>query len=77
MTQQRKLSLVISLDEVGKEGGDIAGRKGAYLGEMRQAGVDIPPGLIVTTKSYRALMTERSLTAGPEPSRLRYTRELP
>ena len=37
---------------------DIAGGKGANLGEMTQAGLPVPPGFTVTTPAYRRFTEE-------------------
>jgi pyruvate,water dikinase len=39
--------------ELAKRNVDIAGGKGANLGEMTQAGLPVPPGFVVTTPAYR------------------------
>lgn len=40
-------------NELTKSNVDIAGGKGANLGEMTQAGLPVPPGFAVTTPAYR------------------------
>jgi pyruvate, water dikinase len=38
--------------ELGKEDGNIAGGKGANLGELTNAGIPVPPGFVVLSKAY-------------------------
>jgi phosphohistidine swiveling domain-containing protein len=42
--------------EVGREEIEIAGGKGANLGELTRAGLPVPPGFVVTTDAYRAFV---------------------
>lgn len=44
--------IVIGLDRLGRDDLDIAGGKGANLGELIGAGLPVPPGFIVTTEAY-------------------------
>jgi len=44
---------VVWFDEVGKADVDVAGGKGANLGELVRAGLPVPPGFIVTSAAYR------------------------
>jgi hypothetical protein len=39
----------------------IAGGKGANLGELAQAGFDVPPGFVITTAAYDLLLQENGL----------------
>ena len=34
----------------------LAGGKGAYLGDLTQAGFDVPPGFVITTAAYDLLL---------------------
>jgi len=47
---------VVGFDAVGKSDTELAGGKGANLGELTQAGLPVPPGFIVTADAYRASM---------------------
>ena len=40
---------------------ELAGGKGANLGEMTQAGLPIPPGFVVTAEAYRTFLEEAGL----------------
>jgi rifampicin phosphotransferase len=39
----------------------LAGGKGANLGELSQAGFDVPPGFVITTATYDLLLQENNL----------------
>lgn len=41
-------------EELKKEDVDIAGGKGANLGELTQAGIPVPPGFVITSATYRS-----------------------
>ena len=43
---------VVSLSEMGREDVDLAGGKGANLGELVKAGMNVPPGFVVTAPAY-------------------------
>ena len=55
--------LVRRIDDVGAADLDIAGGKGANLGELKRAGFRVPDGFIVTTTAYRQAAT----SAGVDP----------
>ena len=40
---------------------DIAGGKGANLGEMTQNGAPVPPGFVITVSTYRKFLTDSNL----------------
>ncbi|KZX11161.1 phosphoenolpyruvate synthase [Methanobrevibacter curvatus] len=48
-------------EDIGKNNIDIAGGKGANLGEMTQAGIPVPPGFVITSKTYDIFMTNTGL----------------
>ena len=48
--------LVKRFEEVGKDDVPTAGDKGANLGELARAGVNVPPGVVVTTEAYRLFL---------------------
>ncbi len=48
------MSYVQRLDTVGRDDIDLAGGKGANLGELVRAGLPVPPGFVVTTEAYWA-----------------------
>ncbi|HSP55374.1 MAG TPA: PEP/pyruvate-binding domain-containing protein, partial [Dehalococcoidia bacterium] len=47
--------------DVGKADVDIAGGKGANLGELARAGLPVPPGFIAITAAYRAFLDAAGL----------------
>src|SRR5918911_3267885 len=49
---------VVGFDAVGKNDTELAGGKGANLGELIQTGLPVPPGFIVTADAYRASMEQ-------------------
>ena len=53
--------LVAPLDTFTKSDLAIAGGKGANLGELIQAGFDVPPGYVITTVAYDLFLHEHNL----------------
>jgi pyruvate, water dikinase len=51
MSEQRPL--VCGLDQVGAGDRALAGGKGAGLGELVRAGIQVPPGFVVTVKAFQ------------------------
>ncbi|AXV40554.1 phosphoenolpyruvate synthase [Methanobacterium sp. BAmetb5] len=49
-------------EELKKEDVDIAGGKGANLGELTQAGIPVPPGFVITSATYQKFMEETGIT---------------
>ncbi|OGH02484.1 MAG: phosphoenolpyruvate synthase [Candidatus Levybacteria bacterium RIFCSPHIGHO2_01_FULL_37_17] len=49
--------------QVGKEDIPLVGGKGANLGEISNAGFNVPPGFIITSKAYFKLVKENNLEA--------------
>jgi pyruvate, water dikinase len=47
---------VIPLSEIGREDVDLAGGKGANLGELVKAGMNVPPGFVITAPAYVAAL---------------------
>lgn len=43
---------VITFDELTKDDTDVAGGKGANLGELSRAGLPVPPGFVITAGAY-------------------------
>ena len=43
---------VKKFEDLSKDDLGIAGGKGANLGELTQAGIPVPPGFVVTSKTY-------------------------
>lgn len=52
---------VVWFAEVGKGDVDLAGGKGANLGELTRAGLPVPPGFIVTSDAYFRFLDEADL----------------
>ena len=48
--------------EIKKENVDIAGGKGASLGEMSNAGIPVPPGFIILSEAFEKFIQETGLT---------------
>jgi len=48
-------------DELGKDDANIAGGKGASLGEMTQAGIPVPPGFVVLADAFRKLIQDNKI----------------
>jgi len=49
-------------EELKKEDVDIAGGKGANLGELTRAGIPVPPGFVITSATYQRFMDETGIT---------------
>ncbi len=49
--------------ELSRQDVELAGGKGANLGEMTRAGLPIPPGFVVTADVYRTFLEQSGLTA--------------
>ena len=47
--------------EIGRGDIELAGGKGANLGELTRAGLPVPPGFVVTTAAYRAFVAANGL----------------
>ena len=43
-------------EELKKEDVDIAGGKGANLGELTQSGIPVPPGFVITSATYQKFL---------------------
>jgi len=52
---------VVWFADVGKTDVDLAGGKGANLGELARAGLPVPPGFIVTSAAYRSFLDASNL----------------
>jgi rifampicin phosphotransferase len=57
------LPLVAPLDRFDHTDLELAGGKGANLGELTRAGFDIPPGFVITTAAYDLLLKNNGLQA--------------
>jgi pyruvate, water dikinase len=49
-------------EELKKEDVDIAGGKGANLGELTRAGIPVPPGFVITAATYKKFMDETGIS---------------
>ena len=45
------MKLVEFFEELSKDDVDIAGGKGANLGELTNAGINVPPGFVITSET--------------------------
>ena len=57
----RPMELIRPFKGLGKEDADIAGGKGASLGEMTQAGIPVPPGFVVLSSAFQRFLEEADL----------------
>ena len=55
------MKLVEFFEELGKEDVDIAGGKGANLGELTNAGITVPPGFVITSETYDKFIKETGI----------------
>ncbi|MFQ5974859.1 MAG: phosphoenolpyruvate synthase [Candidatus Hydrothermarchaeales archaeon] len=52
---------VMWFEELTKDDVDVAGGKGANLGEMTQAGLPVPPGFVITSKTYEKFLKKTGI----------------
>jgi pyruvate,water dikinase len=55
--------IILWFQQVGKDDITLAGGKGANLGELTQAGIDVPPGFIVSASAYHGFLDAHGLRA--------------
>ncbi|MCM1479080.1 MAG: phosphoenolpyruvate synthase, partial [Muribaculaceae bacterium] len=53
--------MIRKFNEIGKNDVMTAGGKGANLGEMTRAGLNVPPGFVVTAEAYRSFLAENNI----------------
>ncbi len=53
--------MIRRFNEIGKDDVMTAGGKGANLGEMTRAGLNVPPGFVVTAGAYRLFLSENNI----------------
>lgn len=53
--------MIRKFSEIGKNDVMTAGGKGANLGEMTRAGLNVPPGFVVTADAYRLFLSENNI----------------
>jgi rifampicin phosphotransferase len=58
---RRQERLVTRIDAVGRDDLELAGGKGANLGELTRAGFLVPDGFIVSTEAYETVVEEAAL----------------
>ncbi|MCX6750660.1 MAG: hypothetical protein NTZ83_04340, partial [Candidatus Pacearchaeota archaeon] len=51
-SSDEKSDLIKWFSEIGKDSGNVAGGKGANLGEMYNLKVPVPPGFVITAQAY-------------------------
>jgi len=54
--------LIKIFSELNRNDTHLAGGKGASLGEMTRSGIPVPPGFVITAKSFDQFLTETDLT---------------
>jgi len=55
------MSFLKRFNELGKDDTDIAGGKGASLGEITQAGIPVPPGFVILADAFRKLVQDNKI----------------
>ncbi len=55
------MELIRPFDHLGSNDVNIAGGKGASLGEMTQAGIPVPPGFVILTDAFEQFLNESDL----------------
>ncbi len=58
-----RMALIRRFDEIGRGDVDVAGGKGANLGELVGGGFPVPPGFVLTTGAYRQFVAESGIGA--------------
>jgi pyruvate,water dikinase len=55
------MKFVEFFEELNKDDVAIAGGKGANLGELTQAGINVPPGFVITSQTYKQFINETEI----------------
>jgi pyruvate,water dikinase len=55
------MDMIAQFERLSKQDIEVAGGKGANLGEMLRAGLPVPPGFVVTVAAYRRFLSENGL----------------
>jgi len=55
--------IILWFQQIGKDDIDVAGGKGANLGELTQAGIEVPPGFVVSAAAYSGFLDAHGLRA--------------
>ncbi|MDD5999178.1 MAG: PEP/pyruvate-binding domain-containing protein [Lachnospiraceae bacterium] len=58
---------LLRFEDIRKEDVNIAGGKGANLGEMTQAGIPVPPGCVLSSQAYRHFIEENHIAEQNNP----------
>jgi len=58
------MELIRKFERLSKDDADIAGGKGASLGEMTQTGIPVPPGFVVLSGAFEKFLAETDLGVG-------------
>ena len=53
--------IILWFEQVGKDDVAVAGGKGANLGELTRAGIDVPPGFVVSAAAYDGFLDSHRL----------------
>ncbi len=61
MAKPEPAPIIVWIEKLRRDDVDLAGGKGANLGELVAAGVPVPPGFVVTTYAYRRFIRETGL----------------
>jgi len=61
MAKRRSMEIIRNFSTISKNDADIAGGKGASLGEMTQAGISVPPGFVVLAEAFEKFLEETDL----------------
>ncbi len=61
----REAEFLLWFDEIGIDDRASVGGKGASLGELRRAGIDVPPGFVVTASAFRRFASRGAAAAIP------------
>ncbi len=53
--------LIKTLSKIARKDARLAGGKGASLGEIRKAGLPVPPGFVILAGAFERFLTETDL----------------
>ncbi len=60
---EQVMSYITRFDQVGRDDVDVAGGKGANLGELARARLPVPPGFVLTTAAYQEFVQTSGIGA--------------
>lgn len=55
------MNYILPFSKIGKDNADLAGGKGASLGEMTKAGIPVPPGFVILADTFREVIKTNNL----------------